>query len=154
MSRSTIADLSKQLNALSTQDGPDEQATNAHHRVQPNATSLARAQPPPTEPELGPIEHIAYYSCTGSGDISFDLSCLRPFREPRLPVDLRKGRELFYERNKHNRSLGHPVPLDNLVRACIAHGQESQLRSADVVTWRGLLTKWGPCIFFCSMSKT
>lgn len=96
------------------------------------------------ELEWGPIEHLAYYSCDESDKVTFDPSCLHKFNQPsslRLPVDLSRGRELFHTRNKHNRTLGHPIPLDNLARACVKLGKEKELRGADVVSWRGVLVK-------------
>ena len=67
---------------------------------------------------------------------------MHKFRQPSLPANLMRSREVFYERNKHNKTVGHPIPLDNLARACIALGKEAELHSADVVTWRGVLVKW------------
>ena len=92
--------------------------------------------------EWGPIEHLAHYSCDEHDRITFDLACLHAFRAPSLPADLMRGREKFYRKNKHNRTVGHPIPLDNLVRACVALGKEDKLHSADVVTWRGVLVKY------------
>ncbi|KAI0091830.1 hypothetical protein BDY19DRAFT_990604 [Irpex rosettiformis] len=75
------------------------------------------------KPEWGPLEHLAYYS------------------EPSIPTDLAWGRELFLKKNRHNRWVAHPAPLEYLVQACIALGKEAELSNADVITWRGLLVK-------------
>lgn len=91
--------------------------------------------------EWGPIEHLAYFSCDEARKVTFDLSCLHAFRQPALPADLAWGRKLFLKKNRRNRDVGHPKPLIDLAHACIALGKEEELRSADVVTWRGLLVK-------------
>ncbi len=96
---------------------------------------------PPLKLEWGPIEHLAYFSCDEARKVTFDLSCLHAFRQPALPANLAWGRKLFLKKNRRNRDVGHPKPLVDLAHACIALGKEEELRSADVVTWRGLLVK-------------
>ncbi|KAI0092394.1 hypothetical protein BDY19DRAFT_924050 [Irpex rosettiformis] len=128
MSTTVAADPAGQPVTLSTNDDDEADLPNLR------SDSL-------TQLEWGPIEHLAYYSCDESDRVSFDLSCLHSFSQPSLPANLARGRELFYQRNKHNRSLGHPIPLDNLVRACLALGKETELHSADIITWRGVLVK-------------
>ncbi|KAI0346910.1 hypothetical protein BDW22DRAFT_1425008 [Trametopsis cervina] len=104
--------------------------------------TISRCEATPEDLSWGPIEHLAHYSCDSSANVTFDLSCLRVFKRPTaLPFDLTQGRQMFYVNNEHNRSYGHPIPLDSLSRACVALGQEEKLRNAHVVTWRGVLVK-------------
>lgn len=91
-------------------------------------------------PLLGPLEHLAYYS--DDGEVRYDLSCLRAFKEPKIPADLLQGRGDCIKRNRKNRILGHPRPLDEILASCLARGTASAIREADVVTWRGILTKY------------
>lgn len=103
--------------------------------------SIDELQDSSNTPTLGPLEHIAYYSSEALGGIRHDLSCIRAFREPKVPANLLEGRDECVNRNRRNESLGHPVPLDNVVGACLQFGASATLRSADVVTWRGIITK-------------
>ena len=89
---------------------------------------------------LGPLRHIAYYS-DASGDIRFDSSCMRAFQEPQVPANLLEGRDECVNRNRRNRTIGHPIPLDHIVGACLSFGASQTIRDADVVTWRGIITK-------------
>ena len=91
-------------------------------------------------PTLGPLRHIAYYS-DASGDIRFDLSCMRTFQEPPIPANLLEGRDECVNRNRRNKTIGHPIALDNIVGACLNFGASQTIRDADVVTWRGIITK-------------
>lgn len=92
---------------------------------------------------LGPIRHIAYYSASDSaGVLKFDLSNLKSFREPAIPRSLQEGKRACIDRNRKNTTLGHPIPLDGILEACAAHGTLQVLHNADVVTWRGIITKY------------
>ena len=92
---------------------------------------------------LGPLKHIAYYSADRSDPVRYDLSCLRAFNEPNtsVPMNLREGLRGCVRRNRTNTTLGHPIPLDDIVGSCAALGTLDTIRNAHVVTWRGILTK-------------
>lgn len=126
MSRTTdICERSSKLGPTGTSHEGDRDKDRCH------STKLA----------WGPTEHIAHYSCDSDGKISHDLACLRSFSAPEVPTDLTKGLDEFYAKHRHNRTVGHPIPLDNLAAACVAFKQEDKLRNAHVVTWRGVLAK-------------
>ena len=93
-------------------------------------------------PELGPIEHIAHYSCDGDGTIRYDLSNLATFTPPRVGANLLKGCNSFVANNRNNQFLGHPITLNNLIGPCIAFGATERILAAHVVTWRGIMTKY------------
>lgn len=100
-------------------------------------------------PEFGQLKHIAYYSCDASGVVRYDRSCLRMFRQPRVPADLSEGRAECVYRHRDNTTLGHRIPLDHLLGACFATGAAPAVRNAHVVTWRGLITKYALVQFTC-----
>lgn len=95
---------------------------------------------PSSELSLGPVSHIGYHSIL-SGVTHYDLSCLHTYHAPRIRASLSQGRQECIARNRHNLSLAHPAPLDDILGACEAKGTLGVVSAADVVTWRGIVTK-------------
>ncbi|KAI0346909.1 hypothetical protein BDW22DRAFT_1425007 [Trametopsis cervina] len=135
-----------------TQDAKAKQKpAEARTTVRPRKASTRLGDPVPrrvkSAPDpgitLGHVEHVAYYSCDSSDNISFDHACQRVFRQPStVPFDLYKGRYPFYRKNKDNTIIsGRLFALGDLSRACVVLGQEDKLRNADVVTWKAILVK-------------
>lgn len=86
---------------------------------------------------------ICSFSRTETGAIAFDDRSRRFFHEPRLGIDLRAGWDDFYTRYRGHRFIGHPRRVDEILEACLRSDQaKKQLATADVVTWRGLLSKY------------
>ena len=120
---------------------PQKQATR---RSNPTSSCFGAPKPEPRHNlklDWGPVQHLAYYSCDESRNISFDFACLRAFRQPLIPTDLTRGQALFLRKNRRNRWVAHPTPLEHLTRACVALGKEAELYGADAVTRRGLLVR-------------
>jgi hypothetical protein len=86
---------------------------------------------------------ICSFSRTETGATVFDDRSQRLFREPRLGIDLGAGWDQFYTRYRYHKFIGHPRRVDEILEACLRSGQgKKQLPVADIVTWRGLLSKY------------
>lgn len=86
---------------------------------------------------------ICAFSRTETGATVFDDQSKRFFREPRLGVDLGAGWVDFYTRYHGHKFIGHPRRVDEILEACLRSAEgKKQLAVADIVTWRGLLSKY------------
>jgi hypothetical protein len=99
----------------------------------------------PSSPALlGEPLQITSFSRDDTGSTTFDDSSLRYFREPANAVgfDLSRGYAAFCARYRTHRYHGHPRRLDEILQACLLQEDARiHLAGADIVTWRGLLTK-------------
>lgn len=84
-------------------------------------------------------QEIAFFSYDENHQFRLDDSSLRYYYPPRLGADLSAGFQTF--RQLDDAADDH---LDSLLRTIIAHEQKTGQRcEADVVTWRGMMTKVG-----------
>ncbi|KAI8952442.1 RAI1 like PD-XK nuclease-domain-containing protein [Xylaria longipes] len=89
-----------------------------------------------SEPVKRPKE-IACFSYDDKHEFHLDDSSLRWYYPPKLGADLSKGFEKF---DKHDGSVDEH--LDSLLKTIIAHEQEEGKKiDANIVTWRGMMTK-------------
>ena len=102
------------------------------------------SESPPSSPFLiSEPTQICSFSRTETGATVFDDRSQRFFREPRLGIDLGAGWDEFYARYQNHEFIGHPRRVDEILEACLRSSHaKKQLAAADVVTWRGLLSKW------------
>ena len=86
---------------------------------------------------------ICSFSRTETGATVFDDRSQRFFREPQLGIDLGVGWDDFYARYRNHKFIGHPRRVDEILEACLrSNHAKKHLAAADVVTWRGLLSKY------------
>jgi len=86
---------------------------------------------------------ICSFSRTETGATVFDDQSQRFFREPRLGIDLATGWDDFYARYRSHKFIGHPRRVDEILEACLrSNHAKKQLAAADVITWRGLLSRY------------
>ncbi|KAI0490897.1 RAI1 like PD-XK nuclease-domain-containing protein [Xylaria cf. heliscus] len=89
-----------------------------------------------SEPLKRPKE-IACFSYDDKHEFHLDDSSLQWYYPPKLGADLSKGFEKF---DKHDDSADEH--LDSLLKTIIAHEQEERKKiDANIVTWRGMMTK-------------
>ncbi|TGJ86512.1 hypothetical protein E0Z10_g2222 [Xylaria hypoxylon] len=89
-----------------------------------------------SEPVKRPKE-FAYFSYDEKHEFHLDDSSLQWYYPPRLGADLSKGFDKF---DKHDESIDEH--LDSLLKTIAAHEQdEGKKIDANVVTWRGMMTK-------------
>ncbi|KAI0550781.1 RAI1 like PD-XK nuclease-domain-containing protein [Xylaria curta] len=89
-----------------------------------------------SEPVKRPKE-IACFSYDDKHEFHLDDSSLQWYYPPKLGADLSRGFEKF---DKHDDSIDEH--LDSLLKTIIAHEQEEGKKiDANVVTWRGMMTK-------------
>jgi hypothetical protein len=102
------------------------------------------SESPPSNPFLiSEPTQICSFSRSETGATVFDDRSQRFFREPRLGIDLGAGWDNFYARYRDHRFIGHPRRVDEILDACLRSSQaKEQLAAADIVTWRGLLSKY------------
>ncbi|RYC60952.1 hypothetical protein CHU98_g5257 [Xylaria longipes] len=82
-------------------------------------------------------KEIACFSYDDKHEFHLDDSSLRWYYPPKLGADLSKGFEKF---DKHDGSVDEH--LDSLLKTIIAHEQEEGKKiDANIVTWRGMMTK-------------
>ncbi len=94
-------------------------------------------------------QEIACFSYDDNHEFHLGDSSLKWYYPPRLNVDLSKG---FEEFEKHDDSAAEH--LDSLLKTIIAHEKETQKKiDAQVVTWRGMMTKVRRCRLY-SMKQT
>lgn len=92
---------------------------------------------------ISPPLQLTSFSRDAAGNTTFDDSSLRYFRQPSLGSDLSEGYDAFHARNKGHRYVGHPRRLDEILQACLLDDSaRSHVKTAHVVTWRGILTKY------------
>ncbi|KAI0457993.1 RAI1 like PD-XK nuclease-domain-containing protein [Xylaria acuta] len=89
-----------------------------------------------SEPVKRPKE-IACFSYDDKHEFRLDDSSLQWYYPPKLGADLSKGFEKF---DKHDDSIDEH--LDSLLKTIISHEQEEGKKiDANIVTWRGMMTK-------------
>ncbi|KAJ2979110.1 hypothetical protein NUW58_g7290 [Xylaria curta] len=89
-----------------------------------------------SEPVKRPKE-IACFSYDDKHEFHLDDSSLQWYYPPRLGADLSKGFDKF---DKHDESIDEH--LDSLLKAIAAHEKEEGKKiDANIVTWRGMMTK-------------
>lgn len=89
-----------------------------------------------SEPVKRPKE-IACFSYDNKHEFHLDDSSLQWYYPPKLGADLSKGFDTF---DKHDESLDEH--LDSLLKTIAAHEQEEGKKiDANIVTWRGMMTK-------------
>ena len=83
------------------------------------------------------MQEIAYFSYDDAHNFHLDDRSLRYYHPPRLGADLSKGFDTFQQLD--DTADDH---LDSLLKTIIALEKESGVKcEADVLSWRGLLTK-------------
>ncbi|KAI0911191.1 RAI1 like PD-XK nuclease-domain-containing protein [Ustulina deusta] len=93
-----------------------------------------------SEPVKRPKE-IAYFSYDGKHEFRLDDSALQWYYPPKLGADLSKGFDKF---DKHDDARDEH--LDSLLKTMVAHEKEEGKKiDADIVTWRGMMTKSDYC---------
>ncbi|KAI0205421.1 RAI1 like PD-XK nuclease-domain-containing protein [Astrocystis sublimbata] len=82
-------------------------------------------------------KEVAYFSYDDNHKFHLDDSSLQWYYPPQLGADLSKGFETF---DKHDDSIDEH--LDSLLKTIIAHEKEEGKKiDANVITWRGMMTK-------------
>lgn len=92
------------------------------------------------------VKEITHFSYDDAHKLRHDYSSLRTYYTPRLDDSLSGGFELFV---KHDDSVDEH--LDGLLEALVELERKTGERvKADIVTWRGMMTK--VCCFCCFCS--
>ena len=95
---------------------------------------------PPLENQDGTLTvgyEIGYFSYDDKHEFHLDQRSLRYYYPPALPVDLSKGFDTFQQLDDT-----HDDHLDALLKTIVHIEQSSGAKcSADIVTWRGMMTK-------------
>lgn len=85
----------------------------------------------------GHLQEFACFSYDDNHEYKQDDSSMKYYYTPQLGVDLSRGFDTFVKRDDTQ-----PEHLDSLLRTIIAHEKEAGQRiDADLVTWRGIMTK-------------
>ncbi|RDB16074.1 Decapping nuclease RAI1 [Hypsizygus marmoreus] len=95
---------------------------------------------PPQAISFGTIDYIGNVSIDENGHYRLGDSAMRTFEPLALPVNLVPSKQrilltkphLFYQ---------HPKHLDSILDTCLLAGRIDALSAADVIAWRGMLTK-------------
>jgi RAT1-interacting protein len=66
---------------------------------------------------------------------------LRYFVQPPLDISMNSGRKEFLQQDWNYSSFGKPRRLDSICQLCTQSRSRGELLQAEVVTWRGILTK-------------
>ncbi|KAJ7437763.1 hypothetical protein FB451DRAFT_171430 [Mycena latifolia] len=109
----------------------------------PSIRLINRADPPrcPLPAVLGPAKQAACFSiCDEHLEID-STSALRYFAPPPLGANLRDGVEQFMERPLEDRAFQYARRLDTVFTTCLHSENSEELLKAEVVTWRGIMTK-------------
>lgn len=89
------------------------------------------------------VQEFASFSYDDNHQFRLGDSSLKWYYPPQLNVDLSNGYEKF---DKHDDSADEH--LDSLLQTVIAHEQSTRAKiDAQVVTWRGMMTKVRPSPF-------
>ncbi|KAJ7044216.1 hypothetical protein C8F04DRAFT_1069972 [Mycena alexandri] len=92
---------------------------------------------------LGPAKQSACFSiCNQRLEVDSNTA-LRYLLDPFNPVDadLRSGLNTFLQLPREDRTFQRARRLDNVFELCLASANSEELLAAEVVTWRGILTK-------------
>lgn len=115
----------------------------------PSAPDLWPSSSPGGDPlplTLTAVKEITHFSYDDAHKLRHDHSSLRTYYTPRLDDSLSGGFELFL---KHDDSVDEH--LDGLLEALVELERKTGERvKADIVTWRGMMTK--VCCFCCFCS--
>jgi RAT1-interacting protein len=85
------------------------------------------------------VQEIACFSYDDQHKFRLDDSSLRYYYPPRLPADLNRGFDTFQQLDDSNDDH-----LDSLLETIVALEKEKGIKcEADVITWRGMMTKVG-----------
>ncbi|KAJ7704248.1 hypothetical protein B0H16DRAFT_1828549 [Mycena metata] len=92
---------------------------------------------------LGPAKQSACFSICNERLEVDSTSALRYLLDPPNPVDvnLREGLDRFLRLPRADRTFQRARRLDNVFELCLASANSEELLDAEVVTWRGILTK-------------
>lgn len=89
------------------------------------------------------FQEFACFSYDDKHEFRLDDSSLQWYYPPRLGADLSKGFDKF---DKHDESIDEH--LDSLLKTIAAHEKEEGKKiDANIVTWRGMMTKVGSPLF-------
>ncbi|KAJ7657320.1 hypothetical protein DFH06DRAFT_1197965 [Mycena polygramma] len=90
---------------------------------------------------LGPAKQSACFSiCNGRLEVD-STAALRYFVEPPKNANLRDGLSQFLKLPKKDRAFKRARRLDNVFTTCLHSENSEELLKAQVVTWRGIVTK-------------
>lgn len=95
------------------------------------------------------VKEIACFSYDDKHQFHLDESSVRYYYPPRIPADLSKGFEKFEQ-------LDDTVDdhLDSLLKTIMALEEKTGAKlEADVVTWRGMMTKVQECMHYFLWEK-
>lgn len=95
---------------------------------------------------LGPPRHVASMSITEDLQVLTDnLASLRCFTPPSAHANLKIGYEPWKRRCQRDQNyrhiVGHPRRLDRILQMCLESKASDDLLQAQVVTYRGVMTK-------------
>ncbi|KAJ6594883.1 hypothetical protein B0H19DRAFT_1366627 [Mycena capillaripes] len=111
----------------------------------PNSTiRLINVSDPPECPLpalLGPAKQSACFSICDERLEVDGTTALRYFVEPPLNADLRDGLHKFLKLPLKDRAFKRARRLDNVFKTCLESENSEDLLKAEVVTWRGIMTK-------------
>lgn len=83
------------------------------------------------------VQEIACFSYDDQRQFHLDESSLRYYYPPRLPADLNRGFDTFQKLDD-----SADEHLDALLKTIMAmEGETGQKCEADIITWRGMMTK-------------
>jgi hypothetical protein len=91
---------------------------------------------------LGPAKQAACFSICNERLEVDSTAALRYFMEPPLDVDLHDGLKEFLKLPVEDRAFKRARRLDNVFTACLDSENSEELLKAEVVTWRGIMTKY------------
>ncbi|KAJ6594873.1 hypothetical protein B0H19DRAFT_1225863 [Mycena capillaripes] len=111
----------------------------------PNSTiRLINVSDPPECPLpalLGPAKQSACFSICDERFEVDGTTALRHFVEPPLNANLRDGLHKFLKLPLKDRAFKRARRLDNVFKTCLESENSEDLLKAEVVTWRGIMTK-------------
>ncbi|KAF7296059.1 RAI1-domain-containing protein [Mycena kentingensis (nom. inval.)] len=119
--------------------------TNTPSRSLPSIRLLAAADEP--NPHLvlpallGPATQTACFSVEKGTVIVDSIRSLGYFVQPQTNIDLRRGLVEYMRKPYRLREFMRIKRLDNVLEMCLKARKSAELLNADVVTWRGILTK-------------
>ncbi|KAJ7099287.1 hypothetical protein B0H15DRAFT_542023 [Mycena belliarum] len=90
---------------------------------------------------LGPAKQAACFSICDERLEVDSTTALRYFSPPALGANLREGLEQFLDLPLEDRTFQYARRLDNVFTACLDSENSEELLKAEVVTWRGIMTK-------------
>lgn len=104
--------------------------------------SILKAYPDEKPALLSSPEHVASISMLEDRQVKVDSDIsLSVFCKPPLNADLAEGFERYRKLHRNNEFGGHPNRLDRILKAVLESNSSAALRKAQVITWRGIITK-------------